>query len=79
MDLSGMCQSKMYVDMVMHKTFIEVDEQGTEAAASTAVSGVLTSPGPGTPIAFFANRPFVFSIVENSTGTILFIGRINTI
>lgn len=56
---------------VKHKTFIEVNEEGTEAAAVTSVEISLTSIGNF--ITF--NKPFLFAIAEKSTGTILFIGR----
>ena len=76
-DLSGMCDAPMFVNRVIHKTYIDVYEEGTEAAAVTSISGVTSSPGPGTPINFFVDRPFIYSIVETSTGTILFMGRMN--
>ena len=72
--------TKMYQDVpvwiskVKHKTFLEVNEEGTEAAAVTSVemeySGI-----PEIPV-FRADRPFVFMIRENRSGTILFIGKI---
>ncbi|MCK4224603.1 MAG: serpin family protein [candidate division Zixibacteria bacterium] len=72
--------SKMYeivsvwIDEVKHKTFVEVNEEGTEAAAATAVE---MSYGPG-PLGFWmrVDRPFVFMIRENKSQTILFIGKI---
>ncbi len=72
--------TKMYQDMpvwigkVKHKTFLEVNEEGTEAAAVTSVEMEYTGI-PETPV-FRANRPFVFIIRENKSGTILFIGKI---
>ena len=69
--------SKMYkdvgvwIDEVIHKTFVQVDEEGTEAAAVTSVSMTL-GPAPG----FRVNRPFVFVIRENQSQAILFIGKI---
>ena len=57
---------------VMHKTYIKVDEEGTEAAAVTAVTVGTTSVGPGQ--AFVADHPFVFIIKEKYTGAILFMG-----
>lgn len=63
------------ISKVNHKTFIEVDEEGTEAAAATSVEIVLTSlPSTSSPIRI--NRPFVFFIMEKSTENILFIGKI---
>ncbi len=57
---------------VRHKTFIHVDEEGTEAAAVTSVTVGTTSVGPGEP--FVANHPFVFIIREKYTHAILFMG-----
>jgi len=63
----------------LHKTFIEVNEEGTEAAAVTAVEISLTSANPDSPTAMFfvVDRPFIFTIEENSSGTILFMGKVN--
>ena len=72
-DFSGMDGTKkLYIGAVVHKAFVEVNEEGTEAAAATAVVMKRMSMPPQ----FTANRPFVFLIRENSTGTILFIGRV---
>ncbi len=74
-DFSGMTSSNnLKVSDVFHKAFIEVNEQGTEAAAATAV--VITMKSIGHDTFFIANRPFLFLIKEKSTGTILFMGRI---
>ena len=64
----------VWIDEVKHKTFVEVNEEGTEAAAATAVE---MSYGPG-PSGFWmrVDRPFVFMIRENKSQTILFIGKI---
>lgn len=79
-DFSGMASNdKLYISQVKHKTFIEVGEEGTEAAAVTSVEIAITSPGPTTPIIFNIDQPFVFAIKENSTGVILFIGKIGKI
>jgi serpin B len=67
------------VSNIKQKTFVEVNEEGTEAAAVTVIE-MFTSSGPGTPSApvpFFANRPFLYLIKEKSTGVILFIGRMD--
>lgn len=60
---------------VIHKTYIQVSEEGTQAAAVTAVVGVTSIANPTTPIT--ANHPFVYLIAERQTGTILFIGVLN--
>jgi len=61
------------ISKVMHKTFLEVNEEGTEAAAVTSVGIIATSVGPP---ALKINRPFVFLIREKSSNTILFIGKL---
>lgn len=62
------------IDEVFHKAFVEVSEEGTEAAAATAV--VIVRKSVTIPVEFNANRPFMFFIKENSTGSILFMGRV---
>jgi len=76
-DLSGMDGSPdLYITDVLHKAFIDVNEEGTEAAAATAVIvGLKSIPAP--PEVFRADRPFIFIIQENSTGSILFMGRVS--
>ena len=59
----------------MHKSFISVDEAGTEAAAATAVTMKLTAV-PSVPIEVTMDRPFIFLIRDIQTGTILFLGRV---
>ena len=66
----------LYISRILHKTFIETNEEGTEAAAVTAVEVGVTSVGPEQPYAFIVDRPFVYFIQEKSTGTILFIGTV---
>lgn len=74
-DLSGINGSGgLFVSKVKHKTFIDVDEEGTEAAAVTSVEVSYTSVDPNAPIFVNINRPFVFLIREASTGVILFSG-----
>jgi len=66
------------VSNIRQKTFVEVNEEGTEAAAVTVIE-MRESYNPGTPqhIPFFANRPFLYLIKEKSTGVVLFIGRMD--
>ncbi len=64
----------LFVSAVKHKTYIDVNEEGTEAAAVTSVEFSVTSVNPDGPIYLFANKPFVFVIRETSTGIILFTG-----
>jgi len=61
-----------YIEKVKHKTFVDVNEEGTEAAAVTSVEVTLTSA----PMPVIVNRPFIFAIRENYSGTILFMGKI---
>lgn len=79
-DFSGISATPLKISSVIHKTFVEVNEEGTEAAAVTAVEMALTAfPTPTSPIDFFVNKPFIFAIRERSTGVILFIGKIEKV
>jgi len=64
--------SELYITEVKHKTFVDVNEEGTEAAAVTSTGTGVTS-APGT---VDVNRPFLFALRENLSGTILFLGVI---
>ncbi|HQU57800.1 MAG TPA: serpin family protein [Saprospiraceae bacterium] len=72
-DFTNIADAGLMIDEVLHKSFIEVNEEGTEAAAVTAVVIVETSV-PLIP-AFKADHPFVFIIRENQTNSVLFIGK----
>lgn len=81
-DFRGMNDARepLRIDAVSHKAFVEVNEEGAEAAAATAVSvGLATAPppmiSPPTPV-FRADHPFVFAICDVQTGLILFLGRV---
>jgi len=82
-DFSGMVsgeQGRLKIDAVIHQAFVDVNEEGTEAAAATAVVGVGYSSKPLIPPkipVFKADHPFIFLIRENSTGSILFMGRVS--
>ena len=69
------------ISRVIHKTFVEVNEEGTEAAAVTAVEMEMSAGMPSEPIIieYKVNKPFVFAIRENSTGVLLFIGKMGKI
>lgn len=67
-------QIPLWISRVLHKTFIEVSEEGTEAAAATVVEIVFTSV-PTTPV-MRVDHPFVFAIRERHSGTILFMGKV---
>ncbi len=64
----------LHISNIFHKTFIEVDEEGTEAAAVTADSA--DTGEDYTPPSVFADRPFVFVIRDERTGSILFVGKV---
>jgi serpin B len=79
-DFSGICRCRellgenMYISKVKHKTFVQVDEEGTEAAAVTSVEMAVT--GDSGPIQMRVDKPFLFAIREHMSGTILFMGKI---
>jgi serpin B len=68
----------LYISAILHKSFVEVDEKGTEAAAATAVvMAAGAAPGePEKPRIFKADHPFLFLIRHRATGEILFLGRL---
>lgn len=78
-DFSGItAETGLKINKILHKTFIEVDEEGTEAAASTAVIMVEKSaPVKEEFYEFKADHPFVFLVHERETGAILFLGKVN--
>jgi serpin B len=71
-NLHGISEAQLFVRDVIHKTFIEVNEEGTEAAAATGVDIGITSMPP--TISF--NEPFVFLIRENINNTVVFAGKV---
>ncbi|HTX79549.1 MAG TPA: serpin family protein, partial [Longilinea sp.] len=77
-DFSGMDGAHdLYISNVLHKSFVSVDEDGTEAAAATAVVvGLMAMPVQQNPVTFKADRPFLFLIRDNPTGTIIFMGQV---
>ncbi len=77
-DFTGISKSGgLSIDYVKHKTFVDVNEEGTEAAAVTIVAIELTSVGnEPQKIPFIVNKPFLFAITEKDTGAILFIGKV---
>jgi len=79
-DFSGMTgKPEFSISAAIHKAFIDVNEQGTEAAAATAINMVATAwmnPNEPPPIVFCADHPFLFLIRDTGTGSILFLGRL---
>lgn len=65
----------LYIEAVLHKAFVDVNEEGTEAAAATAVVMFLRGGAPRPPKEFRADHPFVFLIADRRTGLIHFMGR----
>ncbi len=75
-DFSGMTgRPDLFISDVYHKAFVKVDEEGTEAAAATAVVMQLTA-APGLPVEVRVDRPFIFLIRDIETGAILFLGHV---
>jgi serpin B len=66
----------IFISRVIHQTFIDVQEEGTEAAAATIVEMRNLSTNPGSPVLFRVDRPFLYVIRENSTGALLFMGKV---
>lgn len=65
------------ISQVVHKTYIKVDEEGTEAAAVTSTGMQTTALRPDYPPVMNVNRPFVYIITEKNSGSILFLGEVN--
>ncbi len=78
-DFSGISPQQLYISEVLQKSFVEVKEEGTEAAAVTGIAMTEAASMPIIPPKHFemiVNRPFLFLIEDNQTGTILFMGLI---
>ena len=65
----------LFITKAIHKTFIEVNEEGTEAAGATLIAIGKTSAGLSEPV-FHATKPFLFFITEEDTHAILFAGKV---
>lgn len=78
-DFSGMDGTRhLYIQEIIHQTYVDVNEEGTEAAAATAVVmwGKGVAPAEGSVPLFRADHPFIFLIQDNTSGNILFMGRV---
>jgi serpin B len=76
-NFSGISPHPLFIDNVIHKAFIEVNEKGSEAAAATAV--LLVEESISLSYQFMANRPFLFIIRDTETNTILFLGCVQSL
>jgi serpin B len=78
-DFSGMQSGpeRLCIGFVIHKAFVDVNEEGTEAAAATVVGIRLAAAAPHQPKIFRADHPFLFAIMHNPTKTALFLGRLS--
>lgn len=77
-DFSSMSDIATYISLVQQATRLKVDEEGSEGAAVTVIEGDLMSPLPEEEVDFFLDRPFLFQILEPSTGTVLFMGQVGS-
>jgi len=76
-DFSGFTtDDPLKISEVLHEAFVAVDEEGTEAAAATAVVMQRAGAIPAPPVPFVVDRPFLFAVHEIETGTPLFLGRV---
>ena len=78
-DFSGISSRPLYISAVRQRAFVEVNEEGTEAAAVTGMSAPLAAgpePPPPPPFKMIVDHPFLFLITDEPTGTILFMGII---
>ncbi len=76
-DFTGIADANLSISDVVHKTFIDVNEEGTEAAAATGVViGVTSVVWNPPPVEFRADRPFLFALRDTHSGSLLFLGRV---
>lgn len=79
-DFKAMCRipptPNVYIGEVVHKTYIDVNEKGTEAAAATSVGMRATAVAPGTTPKMVVDHPFLLAIRDNETGEMLFVGAV---
>ncbi len=79
-DFSNMCQNPVYISKVIHKTYINVNREGTEAAAATAVvmeKNAIAAPKISYNV--YCDRPFAYAIVDMDTGLPVFLGTVETV
>ena len=73
--MAVLSQASLFLSRVTQKTFVDVNEEGTVAAAATSVGVGVTSA----PVTLILDRPFLFAIRERFSGTVLFLGQITRI
>ena len=78
-NFSNMTSDRLFIGLVKQNTFVEVNEEGTEAAAVTIIGGEVTSAGDDHTVYVHVNRPFIYAIKEKSTGAILFMGKMGSL
>jgi serpin B len=74
--IANVPQEPLYLGLVIHKAFVDVNEEGTEATAATAVVAPTAAMITSEPVPFVADHPFVYIMHDNRTGGILFMGRL---
>ncbi len=78
--INGILENQpLYIQTGVHKTYIKVDEKGTEAAAVTGILVGATSAPPAEPVVFKADKPFTYIIRDNTNGEILFMGAFSKV
>lgn len=75
-ELKGISDAPLCVDDIIQKTYVNVDEEGTEAAAVTAITVRLTAMRPEKSVAMKLDRPFVYAIINNENNEVLFMGKV---
>lgn len=76
-DFAAMSKTPLYINLVLQKTFFDINEEGVEAAAATAIAMVRSAaPRPHDVKVMTVDRPFLYLLVEKDSGTILFIGKV---
>ena len=70
---------KLFIDSVIHKTHIELDKYGTKAAAVTSIAMAGSAAPTEPPKEVYLDRPFLYAIVEESTGLPIFMGAVNAV
>jgi serpin B len=73
----AIAETDLFISQVVHKTFLRIDEKGTEAAAATGIEVEVTSAPAVPPPTFRADHPFLILIRDNPSGAVLFLGRIS--